>query len=183
MVRGPHGASGVAHNPVADDAAALALVRRYLAYFPSNAWEHPPRPPTGRRRGPRAPRRVVELVPADPRRAYDVRSVIELVCRRAIGARAAARVRPAIVTALARLGGHAVAVVANQPAVKAGSIDADAADKAAHFLDVADAFHLPVVFLADNPGVLAGTAADERHPAHAAAMFAAQTGCGHRSCT
>src|SRR5207245_768934 len=60
-----------------------------------------------------------------------------------------------IVTALARLGGESVAVVANQPAAKAGAIDSEAADKAAHFIDVADAFHLPLVFLADNPGVLA----------------------------
>jgi len=63
-----------------------------------------------------------------------------------------------VVTALAGLGGAPVAVVANQPAVKAGAIDAEGADKAAHFLGVAGAFHLPVVFLADNPGVLADLA-------------------------
>jgi acetyl-CoA carboxylase carboxyltransferase component len=80
-----------------------------------------------------------------------------------------------VVTALAHLGGVAVGVVANQPAVKAGSIDADAADKGAHFLEVADAFHLPVVFLADNPGVLAGSASERAGILrHAARMFSAQ---------
>jgi acetyl-CoA carboxylase carboxyltransferase component len=80
-----------------------------------------------------------------------------------------------IVTALVRLGGESVAVVANQPAAKAGAIDSEAADKAAHFIDVADAFHLPLVFLADNPGVLAGTAAERSGVLrHAARMFAAQ---------
>ena len=63
----------------------------------------------------------------------------------------------AIICALAHLGGHPVAVVANQPQVMAGSIDADAADKAAHFIMVADSFHLPIVFLADNPGMLPGS--------------------------
>ena len=63
---------------------------------------------------------------------------------------------PAMICALAHLGGEPVALVANQPQVLAGSIDADAADKASHFIAVADAFHLPLVFLSDNPGMLPG---------------------------
>jgi acetyl-CoA carboxylase carboxyltransferase component len=82
---------------------------------------------------------------------------------------------PSIVTVLAHLGGHSVAIVANDPSVLAGTIDSDAADKAAHFLDVADAFGLPCVFLADNPGVLAGTAAEGQGILrHAARFFAVQ---------
>lgn len=118
---------------------------------------------------------LLELVPPDPRRGYDVCAVIEAV----FDAESVLEIQPAygrpIVTALARLGGKAVAVVANQPAVKAGSIDAASADKAAHFLGVADAFHLPVVFLADNPGVLAGTTSEQSGILrHAARMFVAQ---------
>jgi acetyl-CoA carboxylase carboxyltransferase component len=81
----------------------------------------------------------------------------------------------AVVTALARIGGHSLAIVANDPSVLAGTVDADAADKATHFLGVADAFHLPVVFLADNPGVMGGSVA-ERSGAlrHVARMFVAQ---------
>ena len=168
--------SGVAHNAVPDDHAALDLVRRYLSYFPSNAWEHPPSSSssgsdTGRRPVPE----LLDVVPADPRRGYDVRTVIDAVFD--VGSVLeveSAHGRP-VVTALAHLGGTAVAVVANQPAVKAGAIDAESADKATHFLSVADAFHLPVVFLADNPGVLAGTASERQGILrHAARMFAAQ---------
>ena len=81
-----------------------------------------------------------------------------------------------VICALARLGGEPVAVVANQPEVLAGSIDADGADKAAHFIMVADSFHLPLVFLADNPGVLPGTESERRGILRSGArMFAAQT--------
>jgi acetyl-CoA carboxylase carboxyltransferase component len=82
----------------------------------------------------------------------------------------------AVVCMLARLGGHPVAVVANQPKVLAGSIDVDGADKAAHFITVADSFHLPLVFLADNPGVLPGSTSEKRGILRSGArMYAAQT--------
>jgi methylmalonyl-CoA decarboxylase subunit alpha len=167
--------SGVAHNAVPDDGTALDLVRRYLGYFPSNAWQYPPAPSSGTDTGPREVDELTDLIPADPRRGYDVRPVVELVADRD----SVLEIEPAfgrpVVTALARLGGEAVAIVANQPAAKAGAIDSDAADKAAHFLEVADAFHLPALFLADNPGVLAGTAAERSGILrHAARMFAAQ---------
>ena len=82
----------------------------------------------------------------------------------------------AIICALAHLGGHPVAVVANQPQVLAGSIDADAADKAAHFIKVADSFHLPIVFLADNPGMMPGSRSERSGILRSGArMFAAQT--------
>ncbi|MGW1992421.1 acyl-CoA carboxylase subunit beta [Embleya sp. NPDC001921] len=170
--------SGVAHNAVRDDAAALRLARRYLSYFPSHAWQHPPYagPDSGNTdTGPRTTEALLDLIPPDPRRPYDVKAVLAEV----FDTGTLLELQPAhgasIVTALARLGGHAVAVLANQPAVRAGTIDADAADKAARFLSVAGAFHLPVVFLADNPGVLAGTAAERSGVLRAAArLFAAQ---------
>lgn len=80
-----------------------------------------------------------------------------------------------MVTVLAHLGGRSVAIVANDPSELAGTIDSDAADKAAHFLDVAGAFGLPCIFLADNPGVLAGTTAERQGILrHAARLFAVQ---------
>jgi acetyl-CoA carboxylase carboxyltransferase component len=166
-------ASGVVHNVVADDVEAIALARRYLAHFPVNAWDVPPwrdGPDTG-------PREVdiLELVPPDPRRPYPVRAVLEEV----FDGGELLEVQPgfggSIVTALAHLGGRSVAVVANDPSVLAGTVDRDAADKAAHFLDVAGAFGLPCIFLADNPGVLAGTEAERSGILrHAARMFAVQ---------
>jgi len=167
--------SGVAHNAAPDDRDALDLVRCYLGYFPSNAWQLAPTPVGAEDTDARGVDALTDLIPADPRRGYDVRPVVELIADRG----SVLEIEPAfgrpMVTALVRLGGVPVAVVANQPAAKAGAIDSEAADKAAHFIDVADAFHLPLVFLADNPGVLAGTAAERSGVLrHAARMFAAQ---------
>ena len=87
----------------------------------------------------------------------------------------------AIICALAHLGGHPVAVVANQPQVLAGSIDADAADKAAHFITVADSFHLPIVFLADNPGMLPGSRSERSGTNHRSAYAtSSRRGAGWR---
>jgi acetyl-CoA carboxylase carboxyltransferase component len=81
-----------------------------------------------------------------------------------------------MICGLARLGGESVAVIANQPTVMAGSIDAAAADKAAHFIMVADSFHLPLIFLADNPGMLPGSESERAGVLRSGArMFAAQT--------
>jgi acetyl-CoA carboxylase carboxyltransferase component len=170
--------SGVAHNAVPDDRAALALVRRYLGYLPSNAWQQAPY--VGAEQGnadtaPRTTDALLDLIPPDARRPYDMRSVLAEV----FDAKTVLEIQPrhggSLLTAFARLGGHAIGVVANQPAVRAGTIDADAAEKAVRFLGVCDAFHLPVVFLADNPGVLAGTASEQAGILRASArMFAAQ---------
>lgn len=167
-------ASGVVHNVAPDDEALLADIRAYLSYFGSNAWERPPRregPDTGRRRVDE----LIDLIPRDPNVAYDIRPVLSAL----VDEGAFFQVQPdfgaSIVCALAHLGGEAVGIVANQPAVIAGAIDADAADKAAHFVEVCDAFHLPLVFVADNPGVLAGSAAERSGVLRAGArLFAAQ---------
>ena len=151
-------ASGVVHDAVADDAAALARARRYLSYFPSNAWEHPPRSESAE--GPRRLDELLEVIPADDRRPYDVLEVLARVFDADSVLELQARFGGSLVTALARLGGSPVAVLANQPKLRAGAIDRDAADKGCRFLEVADAFHLPVVFLADTPGVMAGLAAE-----------------------
>jgi len=168
-------ASGVVHNVAADDGALLADVRTYLSYFGSSAWEHPPWVDSG----DTEPRRVddmVEIVPRDGNVGYDMRLAVSRVVDGGGFFQIQPDFGPSIVCALARVGGHSVGVVANQPAVIAGSIDVDAADKAAHFIQVCDSFHLPIVFLADNPGVLAGTASERAGILRAGArMFTAQT--------
>ena len=160
-------ASGLIHNAAPDDAAALDLVRTYLTYFPSSAWSYPP---DARRAAATSTRgsspRCSTSCRATAGRVYDMRDAIDVV----FDAGSTFEVQPefgrSMVCALARLGGHPVAVIANQPRVIAGSIDVDGADKAAHFITVADSFHLPLVFFADNPGVLPGTASETaRHPA------------------
>lgn len=170
--------SGVAHNRAPDDCAALDLVRRYLSFLPSSAWSYPPR--SEQAADDTAQRRldaILDVVPADHRRAYDMHGLVGLLVDRGDVLEIQPDYGRSILTTLARLGGRPVAIIANQPAARAGAIDASAAVKAAHFMELADAFHLPVVFLVDTPGILAGSAAERGGVLRAAArMFAVQSG-------
>lgn len=168
--------SGVIHNLGSDDATVLDDIRRYLSYFPSSAWSYPASRGADDTTGPRPTPELLEIVPRGNRRVYDTRAVLDAVFDRPDWFEVQPKFGPAIICALAHLGGHPVAVVANQPRVLAGSIDADAADKAAHFITVADSFHLPIVFLADNPGMLPGSRSEKSGVLRSGArMFAAQT--------
>jgi acetyl-CoA carboxylase carboxyltransferase component len=168
-------ASGLVHNIATDDADALAQIRRYLSYFPSSAWSYPARVP-GDDQAPRVVDELLSIVPRENRTVYDMRAVIDTIVDGGQRFEVQPRFGRAIVCALARLGGEPVAIVANQPKVQAGSIDAPAADKAAHFIMVADSFHVPLVFLADNPGMLPGTRSERAGVLRSGArMFAAQT--------
>ncbi|MFZ1997396.1 MAG: carboxyl transferase domain-containing protein [Solirubrobacteraceae bacterium] len=142
-------ANGVVDLRVPDDAAAVAAARRYLGYF-SRTGSAPAEP--------RVPdqARLRDLIPANRKRAYAVRDVIGglfdegsvLELRRGFG--------PGMVTALARVDGKGLGVIANDPSHLGGAIDADGADKAARFEGLCDAFGLPLVFLADTPGFMVG---------------------------
>ena len=167
-------ASGLIHNVGADDAATLDLVRLYLSYFPSSAWSYPPDYVHDDTQ-PRLVPEILDIIPRDGRRVYDMRDVVDVVVDQSSWFEVQPEFGRTVVCALAHLGGHPVAVVANQPKVMAGSIDVDGADKAARFITVADSFHLPLVFLADNPGVLPGTKSERAGVLRSGArMFAAQ---------
>jgi len=168
--------SGLIQNVAEDDDDALKQIRRYLSYFPSSAWGYAPPGSASGNAGPRATPELVDVVPRDSRKIYDMRDVIDAVFDAPDPFEVQGGYGRAVICALAHLGGEPVAVVANQPKVMAGSIDAAAADKAAHFIAVADAFHLPLVFLADNPGMLPGSKSERDGILRAGArMFAAQT--------
>lgn len=153
--------SGVAHNRAPDDPAAIALARRYLSYFPPCAGGAAPR-----RDGPAAARRlldgILDLIPVNARRPYEMHRVLDLLVDEGTLLEVQPLYGKPLITALAFLGGRAVAIVANNPAEGAGAIDSAAAIKGADFLATAGAFGLPVVFLADNPGIMAGTAAERQ---------------------
>jgi acetyl-CoA carboxylase carboxyltransferase component len=171
--------SGVIHNVAEDDETVLDDIRRYLSYFPASAWSYPsplPASEGGASSEPRQTPQLLDIVSRDNRRIYDMRAVLDVIFDQPDWFEVQPQFGKAIICALAHLGGHPVAVVANQPKVLAGSIDADAADKAAHFIMVADSFHLPIVFLADNPGMLPGSRSERTGVLRAGArMFAAQT--------
>ncbi len=168
--------SGVIHNFAESDEAVLDEIRRYLSYFPSSAWSYPPTRLHDDSAELRPTPELLDIVSRDNRRIYDMRTVLDVVFDEDDWLEVQPRFGPAIICALAHLGGYPVAVVANQPTKLAGSIDADAADKAAHFIMVADSFHLPIVFLADNPGMLPGSRSERSGVLRSGArMFAAQT--------
>jgi acetyl-CoA carboxylase carboxyltransferase component len=170
-------ASGVIHNLGGeDDEAVIDDIRRYLSYFPPSAWSYPTPLPADETTAPRPTPELLDIVSRDNRPVYDMRAVLDVIFDRPDWFEVQPRFGRAIICALAHLGGHPVAVVANQPNVLAGSIDAGAADKAAHFIMVADSFHLPIVFLADNPGMLPGSRSERSGILRAGGrMFAAQT--------
>lgn len=168
--------SGVIHNFAETDEAVLDDIRRYLSYFPSSAWSYPPTRLYDEDAELRPTPELLDIISRDNRRIYDMRAVLDVVFDETDWLEVQPRFGPAIICALAHLGGYPVAVVANQPTKLAGSIDADAADKAAHFITVADSFHLPIVFLADNPGMLPGSRSERSGVLRSGArMFAAQT--------
>jgi len=153
-------ANGVVDLRVGDDAAAVAAAKRYLSYF------HGPVEPAA----PSEQERLRRLIPTNRKRVYDVREVVEtllddvLELRRGFG--------PGIVTALARVDGKPLGVIANDPSHLGGAIDADGADKAARFMQLCDAFGLPILFLCDTPGFMVGPAAERTATVrHFARMF------------
>jgi acetyl-CoA carboxylase carboxyltransferase component len=146
-------ANGVVDLRAADDAEAVALARRYLSYFAG-----PARPDRAHPVPDQALLR--ETIPEQRKRVYEVRRVIDgifdggsvLELRDGFGT--------GMVTALARVDGRPLGVVANDPMHLGGAIDADGADKAARFVALCDAFELPVLFLCDTPGFMVGPAAE-----------------------
>ncbi len=149
--------SGVAHFIAPDDRAALALVRRLLSYLPSNNAEDPPYiPPTDP--PDRADPELDTLVPEDPAAPYDMYEVIRRVVDDGEFLEVQAGFAPHLIVGFARLGGHPVGIVAQQPAVLAGVLDINASDKGARFIRFCDAFNIPLVTFADTPGFLPGVA-------------------------
>jgi methylmalonyl-CoA decarboxylase subunit alpha len=168
-------ASGLIHNAAADDVATLGLVRTYLRYFPSSAWSYP-LDLEGGDNGMRPVPELLDIIPLNGRRVYDMHEVVDVVLDEGSCFEVQPEFGRSILCVLARLGGHPVAVVANQPQVLAGALDSDGADKAAHFITVADSFHLPIIFLADNPGVMPGSQSERAGILRSGArMYAAQT--------
>jgi acetyl-CoA carboxylase carboxyltransferase component len=143
--------NGVVDVLCADEKEAVEVARRYLAYF------------QGDRREWTAPEqdRLRDVVPPDRRRVYDVRRAIELLADEGSVLELRPSFAPGMVTALARVEGRAVGVIANNPLHLAGAIDADNADKAARFLQLCEAFGLPILSLCDTPGFMVGPEAEE----------------------
>src|ERR1700733_5886458 len=148
--------SGVADGEFADDAACLASVQHYLSFFPSHAGEAPPDLPVT---DPieRRDEALLDLLPESNRKPYDMYKLIRSLVDHGDILDIKPRFARSIITCFARVGGRSVGVVANQPNYLGGILDNDSADKAAHFIEICDAFNVPLVFLQDVPGFMVGS--------------------------
>ncbi len=154
------GISGVGHFLARSDEDAIDLARRYLAFFPSRSEEEPPPAPPAPPAGD--PATVRELIPADENKPWDVKRLIETLVDAGSFLEVHARWAKEVVVGYARLDGRAVGIVANQPKVKGGVLFVDSADKAARFIWTCNAFGIPLLFLADVPGFMIGTAVERQ---------------------
>src|SRR5690554_4941618 len=149
--------SGVSHVAANTEEDALFLTRELFGYIPQNNMEDPPFEPT--KDDPlRTEEALNSLVPDDPSKAYDVKQLIRLIVDEGRFFEIHEHFAQNIVVGFARLGGHSVGIVANQPAVLAGVLDIDTSEKAARFIRFCDAFNIPVITFEDVPGFMPGTA-------------------------
>jgi len=153
--------SGVADLEVDDDPACIEAVRKYLSFFPSSNLE---RPPIGESADPitRRAEELYDIVPANPRQAYDVHKVIATIVDDGDFFPIKPDWAKNLVTGFARFAGRPVGIVANQPKFLGGALDVNSADKAARFVWLCDAFNIPLVFLMDCPGFLVGSTVEKQ---------------------
>ncbi len=148
--------SGVGDGEFEDDAKVIAMTKKYLSYFPSSVDERPPfvatKDPVERRE-----ESLLDLLPDSTRRPFDMLKLVRAVVDDGDFLEIKPRWARNILTCLARIGGRSVGIVANQPMMLGGILDIDAADKAARFIQICDAFHVPLVFLEDTPGFMVGS--------------------------
>ena len=148
--------SGVGDGEFDSDDACIAATKKYLSFFPSNCDESPPELPVT---DPieRRDEALLDLLPESTRKPYDMYKLIRSIVDHGDYLDIKPKWARSIITCLARIGGRPVGIVANQPNYLGGILDVDSADKAARFMQICDAFNVPLVFLQDVPGFMVGS--------------------------
>lgn len=146
--------SGVAHMGAADDREALEMTRRYLSFFPSNSSELPPARPV-----PPSPAsdELLDLLPDDSASSFDMHAVLLHILDSESQLEFMPDFGRSLITTFGRIGGYAAGIVASQSLHLGGVLENDSADKGARFVQICDAFNIPLVFLQDVPGFLVGS--------------------------
>jgi acetyl-CoA carboxylase carboxyltransferase component len=166
------GVSGCGHQLVKTDAEGLEVARRYLSYLPSNWRGEPPVEPAGQAAA--GAREIGDLIPADENKPFDMKQLIGDLVDEGSWLEIHPRWAKELLVGYARLDGRVVGIVANQPKHKGGVLFSDSADKAARFIWNCNAFNVPLLFLADVPGFMIGTAVErEGIIRHGAKMISA----------
>jgi acetyl-CoA carboxylase carboxyltransferase component len=151
--------SGCGHFLVKSDEEAIELARRYLSFMPSNWREEPPAAPPA---DPSSDAAIGAIVPADENQPFDMVEVLEALLDADSFLEVHRRWARELIVGYGRLDGRAVGVIANQPGQKGGVLFVDSADKAARFIQTCNAFNVPLLFLADVPGFMIGTAVERQ---------------------
>lgn len=151
--------SGAIDHAVETEQEAFACARRFLSYLPSSVYELPPTIPCDDS-PERSDGRLLRVVPRDRRQVYKMRPIIETVVDRGSFFEMGANFGRSIIAGLARLDGRAVLILASDPYYYGGSWTADTCQKVVRYVDFAETFHLPVVYLADCPGFMVGLEAE-----------------------
>jgi acetyl-CoA carboxylase carboxyltransferase component len=170
--------SGVGDVELPDEATCIRVIKDYLSFMPQHCEERPPvttaRDPIERRE-----EALLDVLPDNPRQAYDMYSVVKAVVDDGHILDIKPRWAKNILTCLARIGGYPVGIVANNPKHLGGILDVNSADKAAHFMQICDAFGLPLCFFMDVPGFMVGSKVEHegiiRHGAKMLHIMAAAT--------
>jgi acetyl-CoA carboxylase carboxyltransferase component len=170
--------SGVGDVEVPDEATCLQVIKDYLSYMPQHCGERPAiiktNDPIDRRE-----ERLLDVLPESPRQSYDMYEIIKLIVDDGRILDLKPRWARNIITCLSRIGGYPVGIVANNPRMLGGILDVNSADKAAHFMQICDAFGIPLVFLMDVPGFMVGSKVEHegiiRHGAKMLHIMAAAT--------
>lgn len=147
--------SGVGDVLVQSEEEAISFARRYLSYFPANFRNKPAaieaKPPKT------ADKTITEIIPENQNAPFDMYALIDQVIDEDSFCEIKKEFAKELITGLARINGHSVGIIANQPRVKGGVLFTDSADKAAKFIQLCDAFNIPLLFLTDVPGFMIGT--------------------------
>jgi acetyl-CoA carboxylase carboxyltransferase component len=152
--------SGVGDLEVGSDEECIEAIKDYLSYFPANCEQPPPRR-EGSDPSSRADSDLLDILPDSPRHPYDMYEVIRRIVDDGRWFDLKPRWARTIITCLARMGGRPVGIVANQPRHLGGILENDSADKAARFVNLCDAYNIPLLFLMDVPGFMVGTKVEQ----------------------
>ncbi len=149
-------ASGCGHFLVKSDEEGIDLAKRYLGFFPTNCDDEPPMA------APAAPAASLPAIPEDENKPWNMHDLIDALVDEGSFLEVHKRWAKELIVGYARLEGRVVGIVANQPKYKGGVLFVDSADKAARFIETCDAFNVPLLFLADVPGFMIGTAVEKQ---------------------
>jgi acetyl-CoA carboxylase carboxyltransferase component len=152
--------AGTIDNVAASEDECFQMIRRFLSYLPQNVWELSPSIPCNDPPD-RIDERLLDIVPRNRRRPYNMHSVIGMVVDRDSVFEIQPTFGRALITCFARMNGHVVGVIANNPMVYGGAMDAEAARKQTHFTELCDCFHIPLMFFVDVPGFMVGLRAEQ----------------------